>query len=145
VADRLAPRSGGHLRRAASLAALRLPAIRAQHAAAGRRYEWPAGTGQTWDPRYHFKRHTLRHWLDGLIPAELEPELSGLASDEVLAERKRERDRKHKRAKRGDKAAQRAERAAQARTMAQAGHAQREIAQEFGVALSTVQSWLRRG
>lgn len=115
---------------------------RALHAAAGRRYEW---NGQLWDPRYHFRRHTLRQWLDGLIPEELEPQLSGLASDAVLAERRRERDQQRKRAERGDKAAQRAERAVQARTMAEAGHSQRQIAAALGVSVGTINNWLRNG
>lgn len=119
---------------------------RALDAAAGRRYEWPAGSGQTWDPRYHFRRETLRQWLNGLIPAELEPHLSGLASGEVLAQRKRERDRENWRKKHGSLTpSDRRERQSQARTMAQEGRTRQEIAEAFGVSTRTVRNWLNSG
>jgi len=59
-------------------------------------------TGLPRDPRkhrYRFKKATLRgeKWLGPLIVPELEPQLTGLACDEVLAERHRERDRQRRR------------------------------------------------
>jgi hypothetical protein len=62
---------------------------RAQDAAAGKTILW---RNAEVDPRYRFKAETLREWLGDLIAPELHGQLRALAPEEVIKQRKKERD-----------------------------------------------------
>lgn len=95
--------------------------------------------------RYRFKRKTLRRWLQGLITPDLEPHLVGLASDDQLAVRKRQRDRARSAdhyTGEGVRESNQAKRD-QAASLVAAGWSRRAVARELGVTMQTVRLWLQ--
>lgn len=115
---------------------------RAQDAAAGKTILWRDAQV---DPRYRFKAETLREWLGDLIAPELHGQLRALAPEEVIKQRKKERDAgrwSDRNTGKGYRAGNE-ERRATARLLQAQGRSVREIAAEVGASVSTVHGWLK--
>ena len=123
---------------------------RALQAAGGHKIEW---AGQAVDPRYRFRRQTLHDWIGDLIPAGLLPKMRAIIPDGLANERKTDREKTRSARNRATegryathytKAGARSsneEKRATARLLRAQGHTYREIANIFGISVSTAHAW----
>ena len=123
---------------------------RALQAAAGHKLEW---RGEMVDPRYRFRRQTLYDWVGDLIPASLLPKMRAIIPDGLANERKTDREKTRSARNRATegryatdytKAGVRSsneEKRATARLLRARGHTYREIANIFGISVSTAHAW----
>lgn len=109
---------------------------RAERAAAGEKLEW--GNEQR-DPRYYFRRNTIRDFLRPLISDE--SQLRAIISDELRAERRRLSKRTGKQPLRQNAPIECRHRASE---LAQSGVPVSTIADLLGYPRSTVSGWLQR-
>lgn len=114
---------------------------RAQAAATGNTILWRDARV---DPRYRFKAATMRDWLGDLIAPELHGQLRALAPEDVIKQRKQDRDAgrwSDRNTGQGHRAGNEEKRAT-ARILKAQGASVASIAREIGVSRQTVMRWV---
>lgn len=83
--------------------------------------------------RYHMKRENIRERLGKLITPDLEPKLSGLASNETLAERRRRKDQARYSRRHAEVVQASRDKAAAAKKLREEGLSWKEVGDSLGI------------